>query len=162
MVEERKRLVGKRVIIVDDEPDILSALKETLDDCAVDTAAEFEEAQALISKRSYDVAILDIMGVRGYDLLKMTKERNIPTLMLTAHALSADDLTNSIKKGAYAYIPKEEISKIRIFLEDVLEAHEKGTMKPGKWFSRLEPYFKKRFGEFWKERSDPEFWKKYY
>jgi DNA-binding NtrC family response regulator len=159
--ETQDRLKGKKILIVDDEPDILSILGEALDDCRVDTAADFETARGLLEEASYDAAVLDIMGVNGYDLLEITTQKDIPTLMLTAHALSPENLLKSIQKGAYAYVPKDKIGDIRIFLNDILEAHDKGLERPGKWFSRLEQYFEKKFGAYWQEKSDPEFWKKY-
>jgi len=161
-MEDVERLKGKRILVVDDEPDILETLREQLEECVVDTSAGFEEARQLLEKKAYDAAILDIMGVQGYDLLAITTRKEIPTLMLTAHALSPGNLLRSIKKGALAYVPKEKIRDIKTFLLDILEAHEKGESGLGKWFARLEDFFTKKFGEYWKEKSDPDFWSKYY
>lgn len=155
-------LEGKKIIIVDDEPDILDSLKEILDTCVIDTAPDFTTAKELLSKNTYDAAILDIMGVQGYDLLEKTTKKNIPTLMLTAHALSPNNFVKSINKGAHAYIPKDRLSEVGTFLKDILENREKDPGKLGKWFSRLEPFFEEKFGEYWKEKADPEFWRKYY
>ena len=162
-MEDKDRLKGKRILIVDDEPDILESLEELLDMCVIDKAADFETAKELLEKNSYDAAILDIMGVYGYDLLEITTKKDIPTLMLTAHALDPENFVKSIKKGALAYIPKDKISEIEAFLEDILEAHEKGMKKLGKWFARLEPFFVKKFGAYWEQKikEDPDFWKKY-
>jgi len=158
-LEVRNRLEGKRILIVDDEPDILVTLEGLLDECEIDTASDFRTAKALLDKKTYDAAILDIMGVRGYDILEITAGKNIPTLMLTAHALSPENLVKSLKKGALAYVPKDRISEIEVFLEDILEVHEKEEKKPGQWLSRLEHYFEKKFGADWKDKTDPEFWK---
>jgi CheY-like chemotaxis protein len=98
-------LKDKRILIVDDEPDILETLKELLDVCIIDTAPNFETAQKFLKNDTYDAAILDIMGVDGYDLLELTTKKGIPTIMLTAHALSADNLVKSIKEGARSYLP---------------------------------------------------------
>lgn len=154
-------LRGRRVLIVDDEPDILGSLEETLDDCILDRAETYEDARNLLETERYDAAILDIMGVRGYDLLDLATEKGLPVLMLTAHALSADNLVRSLKKGARAYVPKDKIAEIRTFLQDVLEEPpRRGRL--GRWFARLEPFFEEKFGAYWKEKSDPEFWRKYY
>ncbi|MBW1780293.1 MAG: response regulator [Deltaproteobacteria bacterium] len=151
-------LEGKRILIVDDEPDVLETLAEILDMCLVDTAPNFETAQKFLNKNTYDLAILDIMGVRGYDLLELANKRNIPALMLTAHAVSPDNLVKSIKGGARSYVPKDKISDITIYIKDILESREKGDMEKGaKWFERLEPYFDKKFGEGWKQK-DKDFW----
>jgi DNA-binding response OmpR family regulator len=88
---------------VDDEPDVLDSLAELLDVCELDQAKTYDQALELLDQRSYDAAILDIMGVGGYGLLEKTAEREIPTLMLTAHALSPDDFVPSIRGGAEAY-----------------------------------------------------------
>jgi DNA-binding NtrC family response regulator len=151
-------LRGKRILIVDDEPDILETLVEILDMCLVDTAPDFETAQKFLNKNTYDLAILDIMGVRGYDLLELANERDIPALMLTAHAVSPDNLVRSIKGGAQSYVPKDKISDIAVYIQDILEVREKdGQEKNAKWFDRLEPYFDKKFGKGWKHQ-DREFW----
>jgi len=126
-------LKGKRVLVVDDEEDILEFLVELLDMCKLDTATSFEEAKALLENTFYDIAVLDIMGVRGYELLETATRKGIPTLMLTAHAISKDNLKRSFEKGASYYVPKDEISK------------------------RLSGFCDRRFGPNWKD-EDPEFW----
>ncbi len=153
-------LEGKRVLIVDDEPDILETLEEMLDICVIDTAPNFEAAQKFLNKKKYDVAILDIMGVRGYDLLKLANEKGIPALMLTAHALSPDNLVRSIKGGAKSYVPKDKISEITTFIAEILTSHEKGIEKQGTWFARLKPFFDKKFGSEWREEHK-EFWQEF-
>jgi len=153
-------LDGKRILIVDDEPDILETLVEILDMCLVDSAPNFETAQKFLNKNRYDLAILDIMGVRGYELLEIANERDIPALMLTAHAVSPDNLVKSIKGGAQSYIPKDKISEIAVYITDILEPREKGDKRGIDWFEKLEPYFDKKFGEGWKEK-DREFWDVY-
>ena len=125
-METRKLLQGKRVLIVDDEPDVLDSLTELLSLCMIDRASTFEEAKELLETYSYDIVVLDIMGVRGFELLQIAKEKGLPTLMLTAHALNEDTLKKSAEEGASYYVPKDEIGKIDVFVADVLEAREKG------------------------------------
>jgi len=153
-------LENKKVLVVDDEPDILETLEELLYMCSVDTASTFEAAIDFLKTNTYDVAVLDIMGVKGYDLLEATNRMNIPSLMLTAHALTPDNLKQSIEKGADAYVPKDKLADISIFLEDVLTAREKGKKSNIKWFSLLEPMFDKLFGEGWK-KTDKDFWNEF-
>jgi CheY-like chemotaxis protein len=100
---------GKQVLIVDDEPDILESLEDELEVCKISKAATFEAAKEMLEAQQYDAAILDIMGVRGYDLLQIAIRRGIPAIMLTAHALAAEDFIKSMKTGAYAYVPKDEV-----------------------------------------------------
>ncbi|MBW2610192.1 MAG: response regulator [Deltaproteobacteria bacterium] len=157
-------LKDKKVLIVDDEPDIIAVLEEMLDMCIIDKASDFQTAQDLLDKNNYDAAILDIMGVKGYDLLDLTLEKGIPTLMLTAHAMTPDDFVKSLQKGAHAFIPKDKITDIAVFLIDILESDQKGLKGIGKWFTRLEEFFEKKFGYYWKEKAeeDPDFWKNLY
>ena len=65
-------LNGKRILAVDDEPDILQLLGEEIIEaapqCKFDQATSCEEAVRMMQSQSYDVIILDIMGVRGFDL----------------------------------------------------------------------------------------------
>jgi DNA-binding response OmpR family regulator len=156
-MDTKKTLKGKRILIVDDEDDILEFLTELLDICKVDKASTFEEAKDLLENNLYHVAVLDIMGVKGYDLLEIAKSRGIPALMLTAHALSQDNLKKSFKKGAAYYVPKDKIDEIDVFVADVIEAAENEKNVWVKWYERLSSFCDRRFGPNWKD-DDPEFW----
>ena len=93
-----KLLKERRVLVVDDEPDIVETVEELLDMCHLDTAGTYTEAEKLISKNLYDIAILDIMGVSGYDILAMARDRDIPAVILTAHALTPHNLKEIHRK----------------------------------------------------------------
>lgn len=150
-------LAGRRILIVDDEPDILETLEEMLSDCLIDKASSFSEAKELLNKTVYEVAIFDIMGVRGYDLLEIANKKEIPAIMLTAHALSPEHVVKSIKGGAQVYVPKARIGEIPAFLADILTSREEGSRGATEWFTRLKPYFDGKFGPGWQER-DKAFW----
>ena len=155
-----KLLTGKKILLVDDEPDVLEALTELLDMCRIDTASSFEEGKKRLEAESYDIAILDIMGVDGFELLKVANKCGTPALMLTAHALSEENLKKSAKEGAAYYAPKEKMHEIHLFVADVLEALEKKKSPWDKFFERLAGYYDKRFhGTNWREQEQ-EFWKK--
>jgi len=154
---ESNALKGKRLLIVDDEPDILETLIEVLDMCVVDTAPSYETALKFLEKNTYDATILDIMGVRGLDLLKVAAGKGIPVLMLTAHALNPDALVQSIRAGARAYVPKDEMADIQTYLLDLLAAREGADYKHFRWFARLKPFFDRKFGRGWREK-DRSFW----
>ncbi len=151
---------GKRVLIVDDEKDVLDTLLELLEMCRLDTASTFEQAKALLESEYYHVAVLDIMGVKGYELLEIANSRDIPALMLTAHALSEEHLKQSAEKGAAYYAPKDRINDIALFVADVIEAREREKNVWVKWFDRLGSFFDKRFGGTdWREK-EKDFWEK--
>jgi len=150
-------LEGKRVLIVDDEQDVLEILEELLRMCHVVSASRFDTAKEYLETQDFDIAILDIMGVDGYSLLEMAVRKNIPAVMLTAHAFTPDNLVRSIREGAASYLPKEEISRIVEFLEGVLEARKKGISPWEPWAEKLpSSYFEKRFGAMWRA-SDKKF-----
>ncbi|MFC1816840.1 response regulator [Thermodesulfobacteriota bacterium] len=143
-----KILEGKKLLLVDDEPDVIETLKDLLDMCIIDMATDFETAEKLLDQYEYDVTVLDIMGVKGYDLLEIANKKGVPALMLTAHALSPDNFAKSISGGAKAYIPKEKMTEITIYLSDLLKAQE-GIEKPHRWFTRLSSFFNVQFGKDW-------------
>jgi DNA-binding response OmpR family regulator len=159
-VKEEDLLEGKRILIVDDEKDVLDTLRELLSMCEVRTASTFAQAKNLLETKGFDVAILDIMGVDGYKLLEIAKKKGIIPVMLTAHALSVEDTVRSFKKGAACYLPKDAMPDIVTFLEDVLEAKQKGRSFWWRWLERFEDYYDRKFGPDWKNK-DKEFWDKF-
>lgn len=151
---------GKRVLIVDDEADVLEVLAELLDNCKVDTAGSFAAAKELLESNRYDLVILDIMGVRGFDLLEVAGHRDIPALMLTAHAFTPESLKASAEKDACCFVPKEKMSEIEIFVADVIEARESGKNPWEKCFLRLGRFYDRKFGgRDWREKEKA-FWEK--
>ena len=144
-------LKDKVVLVVDDEPDVLETVAEQLDMCLVHKAGDYDTALQYLLSYTYDIVILDIMGVRGFELLKNAVSRGFPTVMLTAHALSPESLKKSIKLGAVSFLPKEKTSELTSFLEDVV--FEKGKPVWQKLFDRLGNYFNRRFGPDWKEKD---------
>ena len=160
-MSDTSMLDGKKVLVVDDEPDILEVLEELLEMCDVVTASTFEKAKELLESSDFDIAILDIMGVDGYGLLDIANKKDIPAVMLTAHAFTADNLVRTIREGAYSYIPKEELSNINVYLIDALTAREKGENPWSAWQDRLpSSYFERRWGAAWKS-VDREFWNRF-
>ncbi len=158
---EESLLTGKKILIVDDEPDVLDVLEEFLSMCQVKKASTFDEARKLLDSQDFDLAILDIMGVDGYKLLDIAKKKNITTVMLTAHAFNPENLVKSIKEGADSYLPKEEIKNITTFLIDVLKAQREKKSPWGPWQKRLpSSYFEKRWGAAWQD-EDKDFWERF-
>ncbi|MBW2093858.1 MAG: response regulator [Deltaproteobacteria bacterium] len=153
-------LKGKRVLLVDDELDVLETLGELLSMCEVRKASTFENAEQLLRDEYFDMAILDIMGVDGYKLLETAKERKVLPVMLTAHALSTGDVKKSYEEGAALYVPKDRMKDIVLFLNDVLEAREAGKGTWWRWYDRFASYFDKSFGPNWKEK-EKDFWNKF-
>jgi CheY-like chemotaxis protein len=83
-------LEDKIILVVDDEPDVLETVGEMLEMCLLYKAKSYEEALEYLKGYTIDIAVLDIMGVNGFELLKRSVEKGIPTVMLTAHALTPE------------------------------------------------------------------------
>jgi DNA-binding NtrC family response regulator len=155
-------LEGKTVLIVDDERDVLETLEDLLSMCEVVKASTFEEAKLALETQAFDVAVLDIMGVDGYKLLEIARNRKVIPVMLTAHALSPDHTISSYKRGAALYVPKDKIVNIAEYLNDVLQAIEAGKSTWWRWLDRFESYYKKKFEAEWKDKDkDKEFWRSF-
>lgn len=150
----------KRILIVDDEPDILECLEDVLSMCDVVKAGSFGEAKKILENEYLDIAILDIMGVDGYRLLDIANEKGVLAVMLTANALSPEDTVKSFKQGAALYVPKEKLNDMPTYLNDILEAQLKGKNFWWRWTERFSAYYNKRFGAGWKDR-DREFWENF-
>jgi DNA-binding NtrC family response regulator len=158
-MNEKNQLQGKKILIVDDEPDILETLEELLSECEIEKASSFKEAKNKLEKQNFDMAILDIMGVDGYRLLDIANSKKVTSVMLTAHAMTVEDTLKSYKKGAAYFVPKAEMHNIAVFLSDILEAKEKGKSSWWRWLDRLGSYYDKEFGPDWKE-GNRDFWEK--
>jgi len=149
-------LNGKKILTVDDEPDVLNVLEEEImgacPNCKIEKATTFEAASKKLESQTYDVVILDIMGVRGFDLLDLAVSRHMKVAMLTSHALNPEALKRSFDMKARAYLPKDKLGQIVPFLEDVLTYE----FMPG-WkvlFKKLGNLF-----ETWKDKSGYNYYK---
>jgi CheY-like chemotaxis protein len=159
---KRSILDGKKILLVDDEPDVLSVLEEEIKmscpSCKIDKASFYQEALERLETQIYDLVVLDIMGVRGFDLLERAVKSNLKVAMLTAHALTPEALKRSFEMKARAYLPKEKIGEIVPFLEDVLTYEYLPGWK--RLFTKLEGFFAEKFEgleagyKFWEEMRD--------
>jgi CheY-like chemotaxis protein len=158
--ERERRLVmtqsildGKHILAVDDEVDILDVIGEEIrqacPNATIQKATDYASAAKLLEDNSYDLVILDIMGVRGFDLLRIAVKRGFKVAMLTAHALSPEALAKSHDLGARAYLPKDELGKLIPFLEDILKYEYKAGWK--RLLARLDDFFSSQFEPKWKE-----------
>jgi len=148
-------LNGKSILAVDDEPDVLTTLEEEIKGaapkCKFEKAVTYEEAAKKLESKTYDVVILDIMGVRGFDLLELAVKKNLRVAMLTAHALNPEALKRSFEMKARAYLPKEKLGEVVPFLEDVL----KYEYLPGwkRLFEKLKGFFDTKFESDWEKKT---------
>ena len=100
-----------RILLVEDEPDMVRGLKDNLEfeHYEVDVARDGEAALKKISGSSYDLIILDIMlpKLSGLDVCKRAREQGItaPIIMLTAKSEEIDKVLG-LELGADDYITK--------------------------------------------------------
>jgi len=117
-----------RLLIVDDEEDMLRLLKRTLSEdlkCDVETAPNATEALRLLQARAFNVVLADIRmpGIDGMELLERSKtdRPDLTVVMMTAYG-SIDLAVQAIKKGAYDFIAKPfEHEKLVHLMEKALE-----------------------------------------
>ncbi len=108
-----------RVLIVDDEDDLLSTLVERLEFRGIETAGVQTGAQALaeLEKREFDVVVQDVKlkGEDGVEVMKQIKQvrPNLPVILLTGH-MSPESNREGLQAGATEYVLKP------IDLEDLI------------------------------------------
>jgi two-component system response regulator MprA len=114
-----------RILVVDDDPQILSVLKRGLafEGYTVDTAESGEKALAIALHTPPDLVILDIMmpGLDGLEVTKRLREgSDVPVLLLTAKGTIPDRVAG-LDAGADDYLVKpfaldELLARVRALL----------------------------------------------
>lgn len=102
--------MGKRILLVDDEPLIIKGLKYTLeqDDYETDSAVDGEEALEKALSQSFDLILLDVMlpKMDGLTVCQRIREKsNVPIIMLTAKGEDMDKILG-LEYGADDYMTK--------------------------------------------------------
>lgn len=126
---------GARVLVVDDEPEIVRALERSLrvHEYEVFTASSGEEA--LIAVRAYrpDVMLLDLglPGMSGLEVCRQVRaQSNLPIIVLSVKGAEHDKV-QALDLGADDYIPKpfginEVLARVRVALRHIAQV-EAGT-----------------------------------
>ena len=118
----------KKILIVDDEPDLLEMVQISLETEGYECIVAYDGFRALdrARKEKPDLIILDVMlpGLNGYKVCRLLKfdeqYKHIPIIMLTAEAQEKDRLTGE-ETGADYYMTKpfeadKLIAKVSEFL----------------------------------------------
>jgi DNA-binding response OmpR family regulator len=153
MSAKENMMKGKRILIVDDEPDVLDTLEDLLSMCKVVKSTSFEDAKKQLETQSFDMAVLDIMGVNGYELLEIAVAKKVTAVMLTAHALSPEDTMKSFKGGAAFYVPKDKIAEMPAILANILDLKNKGKNTWMPFVGWAEAYYSAKFGPRWEKQK---------
>ena len=115
-----------RILIVDDEPEIVRGLEDNLrfEGYQTSTAADGREALAVAAREAPDLILLDIMmpGLSGWDVCRELRSQGIdvPIIMLTARSEESDRV-RGLELGADDYITKpfslrELLARVRAVL----------------------------------------------
>jgi len=114
-----------KVLVVEDDPNLLAALRYNLqkESYRVLTAADGEQALETARREQPDILILDIMlpKLSGFDVCRiLRKETAVPILMLTARAEETDKIVG-LEIGADDYVTKpfsmrELMARVRALL----------------------------------------------
>lgn len=114
-----------QVLIVDDDPELRSMLRQYLENERFDVLAAEDGASALgeLERRKPDIVVLDVSmpGATGFDVLKRVRaESSLPVLMLTARDDEVDRILG-LELGADDYLTKpfnarELVARIRTIL----------------------------------------------
>jgi two-component system OmpR family response regulator len=115
-----------RLLVVDDEPNILELLSASLRFAGFDvaTAPDGQQALQLVESFQPDLVVLDVMmpGIDGFEVMRRMRERQqaMPVLFLTARDATEDKVTG-LTSGGDDYITKpfsleEVVARIRAVL----------------------------------------------
>lgn len=115
----------KKILVVDDEPQIVKVLTVFIENAGFDVAVSMDgrKAVAAFQQEQPDFVILDLNlpGMDGLEVCRaIRKESNVPILMLTARSEEADKLIG-LEIGADDYIvkpfsPREIVARIRTIM----------------------------------------------
>ncbi len=102
---------GYRILVVDDEPEILDIICEMLRSrgFGCDTATKGGEALDILRQHQYDLLITDVRlpDVSGIDILKLVGKKYplMPVIIVTGFA-SIENTKEAMRLGAVDYLPK--------------------------------------------------------
>jgi len=105
--------MSTEILIIDDNPDIRSILRDLISDAGYETriAANYNQALNEIDKKLPDVAIIDVKLDKGdndgIELLNHIKNKNkdIPVIIISGHA-NIEMAIKSLKSGAFEFLEK--------------------------------------------------------
>ncbi len=120
---------GLRVLIVDDEEELVSALEERLNLRGFEAAGVTKGADALVylDNTPCDVVLLDVKmpEIGGLEIIKRIKEKKpgLEVILLTGHG-SAQDVEKGMELGAFDYLMKPV--DIDVLVRTLLSAADRG------------------------------------
>lgn len=126
--------MGKRILLVDDEPLILKGLKYTLEqeDYETESAMDGEEALEKFFNQSFDLILLDVMlpKLDGLSVCQRIREHsNVPIIMLTAKGEDMDKILG-LEYGADDYMTKPfNVLEVKARIKTILRRTGNSTVE---------------------------------
>ncbi|WP_457641024.1 sigma-54-dependent transcriptional regulator [Persephonella sp.] len=120
-------MVKKKILVVDDDKDILSLISIKLKSFGFEVHTEKSPLSALdrISLENFDLILVDQLmpEISGLEFIDLLKEKNdhIPVILMTAYG-NLEDAVLAMKKGAFHYITKPlNFDELKIIIDQALE-----------------------------------------
>lgn len=126
-VDSSRRRERRRVLVVDDEPDIRELLDLTLARMGLeaDCAGSLAEAKSFLATNQYQLCLTDMRLPDGSGLELVvhigSSQRDLPVAVITAHG-SAENAVSALKAGAFDYIAKPvSLEQLRGLVKSALD-----------------------------------------
>jgi len=139
--------MGQRILVIDDERDILETLREILEyeGYTVILAENGEEGLARVREEKVDLVLCDVKMAKmdGMEVLRRihTEHRDLPVIMISGHG-TIQTAVEAVKLGAYDFIEKPpDLNRLLITIRNALEKHSlvQETKKLRKQVKGLQP-----------------------
>lgn len=128
-------MIKKRILVVDDEPDIRELLSITLEKMGLEaiTAAKLSKAKKLLESENFDLCLTDMKmpDGNGLELIEFVQSSlpQLPIAMITAYG-NMDIAVEALKKGAFDCISKPiELVRLRAVIESALKLNSETQQK---------------------------------
>lgn len=126
----------KRVLVVDDEPDICELLEITLQRMGIETVSSqrMKRAMALVNEQSFDLCLTDMRmpDGDGLELVEYIQENcpELPVAVITAHG-SIDTAVRALQLGAFDFVTKPvDLQLLRRLIETALRLNKPARKAP--------------------------------
>src|SRR5215467_9831804 len=132
-----------KVLVVDDEPDLLELLELTLSRMGLDTtrAQSVNDALRLLDREPFDLCLTDMRlpdgeGLRVVEHINQ-KGLDVPVAVITAYG-SAENAVAALKAGAFDYLAKPvALEQLRALVKQALKVPEKAQPTTGSGYRLL-------------------------
>ncbi|MBT8342585.1 MAG: universal stress protein [Desulfatitalea sp.] len=109
-------LDGLSILLVDDDPDVMESVENVLDMCIVYKASDANTAFKFLQRRSFDIVLLDVAGVNGWEILKLSVDKGFLTVIFTSQ-IQMDKDFDIAGHNCVGFLLKENISELKDYLK---------------------------------------------